>query len=141
MRLTGATKDGSSIYFFHKISNAYSTGGRKLRKIQGENRRWHKTGKTKPVVENGVIKGYKKIMVLYSSIKHDGKTKSNKSNWVMHQLHLGTDVHENIGDYLVSKVFYQNNKNETRTGNEHVITGNPPPLSASDDFIQVCNTF
>ncbi|CAL9095253.1 unnamed protein product, partial [Musa acuminata var. zebrina] len=31
--LPGVKKDGSSIHFFHRISNAYGTGRRKRRKI------------------------------------------------------------------------------------------------------------
>ncbi|KAF7819512.1 Suppressor of gamma response 1 [Senna tora] len=109
--LPGAKKDGNSVHFFHRISNAYATGHRKRRKIHHEHGlseehvRWHKTGKTKPVMEDGVCKGYKKIMVLYVRTKD---SKPYKSNWVMHQYHLGTD--EKDGEYVVSKIFYQQQK-------------------------------
>ncbi|KAK1393762.1 hypothetical protein POM88_012818 [Heracleum sosnowskyi] len=104
--LPGAKEDGTSVYFFHKTVNAYATGQRKRRKIQNENSsgkehvRWHKTGKTKPVLENGTEKGSKKIMVLYRSAIRGSK--SGKSNWVMHQYHLGTEEDEKDGDYVVS---------------------------------------
>ncbi|KAK1393769.1 hypothetical protein POM88_012825 [Heracleum sosnowskyi] len=49
-------------------------------------------GKTKPVLENGTEKGSKKIMVLYRSAIRGSK--SGKSNWVMHQYHLGTEEDE-----------------------------------------------
>ncbi|XP_010248662.1 PREDICTED: NAC domain-containing protein 73-like isoform X2 [Nelumbo nucifera] len=115
--LPGAKKDGSSVYFFHRTANAYSIGHRKRRKIhhqcnKGEEHvRWHKTGKTKPVVENGMQKGFKKIMVLYKSSKKGSKP--DKYNWVMHQYHLGTENDEKEGQYVVSKIFYQQKKKHT----------------------------
>ncbi|PQQ13207.1 NAC domain-containing protein 8 [Prunus yedoensis var. nudiflora] len=93
--LPGSKNDGSSFHFFHKTINAYATGHRKRRKVDchrslaAEHVRWHKTGKTKPIMENGVQKGCKKIMVLYKSSKKGSK--ADKSNWVMHQYHLGTE--------------------------------------------------
>ncbi|XP_062105655.1 SUPPRESSOR OF GAMMA RESPONSE 1 [Humulus lupulus] len=113
--LPGAKKDGSSIHFFHKTINAYATGQRKRRKVQcqqgstAEHVRWHKTGKTKPVIENGVQKGWKKIMVLYKSTKKGSKP--DKTNWKMHQFHLGTGEEENEGQYVVSKIFYKQSEN------------------------------
>ncbi|GKV07807.1 hypothetical protein SLEP1_g19526 [Rubroshorea leprosula] len=112
--LPGAKKDGSSIHFFHKTINAYATGQRKRRKIHNqhdenqEDVRWHKTGKTKLVIDNGVEKGWKKIMVLYKSSKKGSKP--DKSNWVMHQYHLGKDEEERGGEFVVSKIFYQQPK-------------------------------
>ncbi|XP_072957511.1 SUPPRESSOR OF GAMMA RESPONSE 1 isoform X1 [Typha angustifolia] len=109
--LPGIKKDGSSVHFFHRISNAYTTGHRKRRKINsddsipGKHVRWHKTGKTKPIIENGVQKGWKKIMVLYKSSKRGSKP--GKANWVMHQYHLGTEEDEKDGELVVSKIFYQ----------------------------------
>lgn len=83
----GAKKDGSSVHFFHRTMNAYSTGQRKRRKIQHhgsteDHVRWHKTGKTKAVIEDGVHKGYKKIMVLY--IRSEKESKSYKSSKAQH---------------------------------------------------------
>lgn len=121
----GAKKDGGSIHFFHRTANAYATGQRKRRKIhnhQGsteEHVRWHKTGKTKPVIENGVQKGCKKIMVLYKSSKKGSKP--GKSNWVMHQYHLGTEEDEGEGEYVVSKVFYQAQKQTENNDNIPVV--------------------
>ncbi|XP_043725491.1 SUPPRESSOR OF GAMMA RESPONSE 1-like [Telopea speciosissima] len=109
--LPGAKKDGSSVHFFHRTANAYATGHRKRRKIHNqchlteEHVRWHKTGKTKPVLDNGVQKGWKKFMVLYKSSKKGSKP--DKFNWVMHQYHLGVKDNEKEGDYVVSKIFYQ----------------------------------
>jgi hypothetical protein len=111
---SGAKKDGSSVHFFHRTTNAYASGQRKRRKIHSqqsltkEHVRWHKTGKTKSVVENGVQKGCKKIMVLYKSSKKGSKP--DKSNWVMHQYHLGTEEEEKEGEFVVSKIFYQQPK-------------------------------
>ncbi|MBA0685744.1 hypothetical protein Goari_013392 [Gossypium aridum] len=112
--LPGVKKDGSSIHFFHQTINAYATGQRKRRRIQNlhstieEHVRWHKTGKTKPVIENGVRKGWKKIMVLYK--RSNRAHKSEKSNWVMHQYHLGAEEVEVGGEYVVSKISYQQPK-------------------------------
>lgn len=114
------TRDGLSKHFFHRPSKAYTTGTRKRRKIQtdgdqqgggggsssgaGETR-WHKTGKTRPVMVNGRQKGCKKILVLYTNF---GKNrKPEKTNWVMHQYHLGQNEEEKEGELVVSKIFYQ----------------------------------
>ncbi|XP_040868984.1 SUPPRESSOR OF GAMMA RESPONSE 1-like isoform X4 [Glycine max] len=106
--LPGVKQDGSSSHFFHRVIKAYNTGSRKRRKICGQDFgdvRWHKTGRTKPVILNGIQKGCKKIMVLYISPVRGGK--SEKTNWVMHQYHLGTEEDEKDGEYVISKVFYQ----------------------------------
>lgn len=95
-------------HFFHRAIKAYSTGTRKRRKINGDDSgdvRWHKTGRTKPVMLDGVQRGCKKIMVLYMSMVRGGK--AEKTNWVMHQYHLGTGEDENDGEYVVSKILYQ----------------------------------
>ncbi|KAH7301935.1 hypothetical protein KP509_23G048900 [Ceratopteris richardii] len=44
-------------------------------------------------------------MVLYVSAGK--KKKPEKTNWVMHQYHLGSDEEEREGELVVSKVFYQ----------------------------------
>ncbi|XVF60216.1 hypothetical protein PTKIN_Ptkin08bG0026900 [Pterospermum kingtungense] len=123
--LPGAKKDGSSIHFFHRTINAYATGQRKRRKIQNQHNtneehvRWHKTGKTKPVIDNGVQKGWKKIMVLYKSSK--GGCKPEKSKWVMHQYHLGAEEEEDDGEYVVSKISYQPQKQTDKTSDSPMI--------------------
>jgi len=76
--------------------------------------RWHKTGKTKPVMENGVQKGWKKIMVLYRSLKKG--CKPDKANWVMHQYHLGINEEEKDGELVVSKIFFQQNVKQVDKG-------------------------
>ncbi|KAK6944886.1 NAC domain [Dillenia turbinata] len=109
-KLPGVTRDGLSRHFFHRPSKAYTTGTRKRRKIQTEcdlqgETRWHKTGKTRPVMVNGKQKGCKKILVLYTNF---GKNrKPEKTNWVMHQYHLGQNEEEKEGELVVSKIFYQ----------------------------------
>ncbi|XP_039144036.1 NAC domain-containing protein 75-like [Dioscorea cayenensis subsp. rotundata] len=110
-KLPGVTRDGLSKHFFHRPSKAYTTGTRKRRKIQNEcdlqkgETRWHKTGKTRPVMVNGKQKGCKKILVLYTNFgKH---RKPEKTNWVMHQYHLGELEEEKEGELVVSKIFYQ----------------------------------
>ncbi|XP_064986243.1 NAC domain-containing protein 75 isoform X2 [Musa acuminata AAA Group] len=110
-KLPGVRRDGLSKHFFHRPSKAYTTGTRKRRKIQSEcdlhrgETRWHKTGKTRPVMVNGKQKGCKKILVLYTNFgKH---RKPEKTNWVMHQYHLGEFEDEKEGELVVSKIFYQ----------------------------------
>jgi len=71
----------------------------------GSETRWHKTGKTRPVLINGRVRGYKKILVLYTN--YGKQKKPEKTNWVMHQYHLGIDEEERDGELVVSKVFYQ----------------------------------
>ncbi|KAJ4973943.1 hypothetical protein NE237_007117 [Protea cynaroides] len=136
--LPGTKKDGSSVHFFHRTANAYATGHRKRRKIQNqcslteEHVRWHKTGKTKAIIENGVHKGWKKIMVLYKSSKKGYKPE--KLNWVMFQYHLGMKENEKKGEYVVSKIFYQqqqkqNDKNDVNLTREErdkvIVEANP----------------
>ncbi|XP_057821535.1 SUPPRESSOR OF GAMMA RESPONSE 1 isoform X2 [Cryptomeria japonica] len=110
-KLPGISRDGLIRHFFHRPSKAYTTGTRKRRKIQtdcdeqGGETRWHKTGKTRPVMIHGRQKGCKKILVLYTNFgKH---RKPEKTNWVMHQYHLGCQEEEKEGELVVSKVFYQ----------------------------------
>ncbi|XP_058182835.1 SUPPRESSOR OF GAMMA RESPONSE 1-like isoform X2 [Rhododendron vialii] len=106
--LPGVRQDGSASHFFHRAIKAYNTGTRKRRKIHGDDFgdvRWHKTGRTKPVIVDGVQQGCKKIMVLYVTPIRGGK--AEKTNWVMHQYHIGTGEDEKEGEYVVSKVFYQ----------------------------------
>ncbi|KAK6932609.1 NAC domain, partial [Dillenia turbinata] len=110
-KLPGVSKDGQIRHFFHRPSKAYTTGTRKRRKVHtdedgscGETR-WHKTGKTKPVLINSQVKGFKKILVLYTN--YGRQRKPEKTNWVMHQYHLGDNEEEKDGELVVSKVFYQ----------------------------------
>ncbi|XP_019151945.1 PREDICTED: NAC domain-containing protein 73-like [Ipomoea nil] len=53
------------------------------------------------MVAKGRVKGYKKILVLY--INYGKQRKLEKTNWVMHQYHLGDDEDEKEGDDMVSK--------------------------------------
>ncbi|XP_022861040.1 NAC domain-containing protein 73-like [Olea europaea var. sylvestris] len=109
-KLPGVGKDGQIRHFFHRPSKAYTTGTRKRRKVHTETdgageTRWHKTGKTRPVSTGGTIKGYKKILVLYTN--YGRQRKPEKTNWVMHQYHLGSNEEEKDGELVISKVFYQ----------------------------------
>ncbi|KAL0843097.1 hypothetical protein Bca101_016342 [Brassica carinata] len=105
--LPGVNKDGTSTFFFNKTVHAYPKGERKRRRITTDGSvRWRKTGKTKPVMINGVQKGCKKFMVLYKNAKKG--LKPNKYKWVMHQYHLGREEEEEgTGEYVVSKIMYQ----------------------------------
>ncbi|KAL9243636.1 hypothetical protein vseg_017496 [Gypsophila vaccaria] len=108
-KLPGVRKDGVMRHFFHRPSKAYTTGTRKRRKVhtdeEGGETRWHKTGKTRPILVNGVVRGFKKILVLYTN--YGRQRKAEKTNWVMHQYHLGENEEERDGEYVLSKVFYQ----------------------------------
>ncbi|KAJ4958500.1 hypothetical protein NE237_025611 [Protea cynaroides] len=126
-KLPGVTKDGLSRHFFHRPSKAYTTGTRKRRKIQtecdlqGGETRWHKTGKTRPVMVNGKQKGCKKILVLYTNFgKH---RKPEKTNWVMHQYHLGQFEEEKEGELVVSKIFYQTQPRQCNWSDRSPTTG------------------
>lgn len=108
-KLPGVSKDGLIRHFFHRPSKAYTTGTRKRRKVNtdedGGETRWHKTGKTRPVLAGKEVKGFKKILVLYTN--YGRQRKPEKTSWVMHQYHLGNDEEEKDGELVVSKVFYQ----------------------------------
>ncbi|CAN6549395.1 unnamed protein product [Malus baccata var. baccata] len=106
-KLPSVKLDGSASHFFHRAIKAYNTGTRKRRKIHDGDGdvRWHKTGRTKPVILDGVQRGCKKIMVLYMSTVRGGKPV--KTNWVMHQYHLGVEEDEKDGEYVISKIYYQ----------------------------------
>ena len=118
---SGVKRDGSSVHFFYKIINAYASGRRKRRRVGDQERtinscvRWHKTGKTKAVMQNGIQRGFKKIMVLYETSKRG--CKPEKCNWVMHQYHLGSDEDEKEGEYVVSKIFHQQEKETDKNEN------------------------
>ncbi|XP_028770196.1 NAC domain-containing protein 75-like isoform X2 [Neltuma alba] len=127
-KLPGVTRDGLSRHFFHRPSKAYTTGTRKRRKIQNESdlqggeTRWHKTGKTRPVLVNGKQKGCKKILVLYTNF---GKNrKPEKTNWVMHQYHLGQHEEEKEGELVVSKIFFQTQPRQCNTTNNNIVNAN-----------------
>ncbi|OMP06806.1 No apical meristem (NAM) protein [Corchorus olitorius] len=116
-KLPGVKQDGSVSHFFHRAIKAYNTGTRKRRKIHGDDFgdvRWHKTGRTKPVFLDGVQRGCKKIMVLYMTMVKGGKPE--KTNWVMHQYHLGTEEDEKDGEYVISKIFHQ--QQQTKQGDK-----------------------
>ncbi|KAK8938138.1 NAC domain-containing protein 8 [Platanthera guangdongensis] len=123
----GVTRDGRIRHFFHRPSKAYTTGTRKRRKVtadeHGGETRWHKTGKTRPVFSTGGIKGYKKILVLYTN--YGKQKKPEKTNWVMHQYHLGSAEDEKEGRLVVSKIFYQT---QPRLCASSAPAKDPPPV-------------
>lgn len=71
---------------------------------------------------NGKQKGCKKILVLYTNF---GKNrKPEKTNWVMHQYHLGQYEEEKEGELVVSKIFYQTQPRQCNWSNsDHRIGG------------------
>nr|CAE05864.3 OSJNBa0044K18.6 [Oryza sativa Japonica Group] len=64
------------------------------------------------IYHNGVLKGWKKILVLYKGSK---KNKIVQANWVMHQYNLGVEEGGEDGELVVSKVFYQLSSKQTGT--------------------------
>lgn len=56
-------------------------------------------------------------MVLYTASQKGSKPV--KSNWVMHQYHLGTEDDEKEDEFVVSKIYYQKEKH--REGNDNSI--------------------
>ncbi|KAK1422697.1 hypothetical protein QVD17_17983 [Tagetes erecta] len=117
-KLPGVSNDGQIRHFFHHPSKAYTTGTRKRRKVhmdaeRGETR-WHKTGKTRPILISGLVRGYKKILVLYTN--YGRQKKPEKTNWVMHQYHLGNNEEEKDGEIILSKVFYQTQPRNCASG-------------------------
>ncbi|XP_022732159.1 uncharacterized protein LOC111286452 isoform X2 [Durio zibethinus] len=146
-KLPGVTRDGLSRHFFHRPSKAYTTGTRKRRKIQtecdlqGGETRWHKTGKTRPVMVNGKQKGCKKILVLYTNF---GKNrKPEKTNWVMHQYHLGQHEEEKEGELVVSKIFYQTQPRQCNWSDRSATTvegSNVDPNSRRDSGSGSCSS-
>ncbi|WCJ30909.1 NAC domain containing protein 73 [Euphorbia peplus] len=125
-KLPGVSKDGLVRHFFHRPSKAYTTGTRKRRKVhtdtEGGETRWHKTGKTRPVFVGGKVKGYKKILVLYTN--YGKQRKPEKTNWVMHQYHLGNNEEEKDGELVVSKIFYQTQPRQCGNNNNNSLSLN-----------------
>ncbi|KAG6594581.1 NAC domain-containing protein 10, partial [Cucurbita argyrosperma subsp. sororia] len=123
--LPGMRKDGEIRHFFHRPSKAYTAGSRKRRKVQtdkeGTDTRWHKTGKTRPIIgaDGGVVMGFKKILVLYSN--YGSERKPQKTNWIMHQYHLGVTEHEKDGQLVASKVFFQKQPRQSSSSHQNSI--------------------
>ena len=131
--ISGVKKNGSVSHFFHRTFKAYNTGNRKRRKINTDDLadvRWHKTGKTKPVLVDGKHLGCKKIMVLYMSTEKGGKPE--KTNWVMHQYHLGTGEDEKEGEYVVSKLFFQQQFKPGEKNAQELTTGDAVESMAAE---------
>ncbi|XP_077229549.1 NAC domain-containing protein 73-like [Tasmannia lanceolata] len=144
-KLPGVGRDGLIRHFFHRPSKAYTTGTRKRRKVHtdehGGETRWHKTGKTRPVFVSGRVKGYKKILVLYTN--YGKQRKPEKTNWVMHQYHLGSNEEEKDGELVVSKVFYQTQPRQCGSGTKDSKGGQDshdnPPLKETS-FVDYYNS-
>ena len=87
-------------------------------KIQSEcgmHAMWHKTGNTLPVMVNGRQTGSKKVLVLHTNKNFD----QQRTNWVMHQYHLGDLEQEKERELVLCKIFYQMN---TRVRSKKIIS-------------------
>lgn len=88
----------------------------------------------------GKVKGYKKILVLY--INYGKQKKPEKTNWVMHQYHLGNNEDEKEGELVVSKVFYQTQPRQCGTllkisaPAKADMVDEPPCLTLSSNFVE-----
>ncbi|XP_038883233.1 NAC domain-containing protein 10-like [Benincasa hispida] len=136
--LPGMKKDGGIRHFFHRPSKAYTAGTRKRRKVkteeeEGRDTRWHKTGKTRAV--SGGVMGFKKILVLYSN--YGNQRKPEKTNWIMHQYHLGVTEQEKDGQWVASKVFFQLHPRQTSPVFVDNTTTNNNPIITSDSMYQI----
>jgi hypothetical protein len=76
---------------------------------------WHKTGNTMPVMVNGRQRGSKKVLVLHTNKNFD----QQRTNWVMHQYHLGDLEQEKERELVICKIFYQTN---TRARTKKIIS-------------------
>ncbi|KAG6756064.1 hypothetical protein POTOM_039483 [Populus tomentosa] len=148
----GVSNDGQIRHFFHRPSKAYTTGTRKRRKVHtdedGSETRWHKTGKTRQVFAGGTVKGFKKILVLYTN--YGRQRKPEKTNWVMHQYHLGDNEEEKDGELVISKVFYQTQPRQcsssikdsldNKSSNQSDLVDNHPLAKSSTDLLEFYNS-
>ncbi|KAL5200302.1 hypothetical protein ABZP36_021505 [Zizania latifolia] len=111
---TAAAVDASSGAGASSSVGSASLVNQQQQQPQRSETRWHKTGKTRPVVVGGRQRGCKKILVLYTNFgKH---RKPEKTNWVMHQYHLGEAEEERDGEPVVSKIFYQTQPRQSSAG-------------------------
>ena len=76
---------------------------------------WHNTGNTLPVMVNGRQTGSKKVLVLHTKKNFD----QQRTNWVMHQYHLGDLEQEKERELVLCKIFYQTN---TRARTKKIIS-------------------
>ena len=76
---------------------------------------WHNTGNTLPMMVNGRQTGSKKVLVLHTNKNFD----QQRTNWVMHQYHLGDLEQEKERELVLCKIFYQTN---TRARSKKIIS-------------------
>ncbi|XP_040258261.1 NAC domain-containing protein 75-like [Aegilops tauschii subsp. strangulata] len=116
-KLPGITLSGLSKHFFQRNSRAFKRGTWTRCKIQSEcgmHAMWHKTGNTLPVMVNGRQPGNKNVLVLHTNKKFDHSRKKKnfnqqRTNWVIHQNHLGDLEQEKERELVLYKIFYQTN--------------------------------
>ena len=97
---------------------AFKRGTWTRRKIQSEcgmHAMWHNTGNTLSVMVNGRQTGSKKVLVLHTNKNFD----QQRTNWVMHQYHLGDLEQEKELEMVLCRIFYQTN---TRARSKNIIS-------------------
>ncbi|XP_048547881.1 NAC domain-containing protein 75-like, partial [Triticum urartu] len=103
-KLPGISLSGLKHFFQHN-SRAFKRGAWTRHKIHSEcgmHAMWHKTGNTLPVVVNDRQTGSKKVLVLHTNKNFD----QQRTNWVMHQYHLGDLEQEKERELVLCKIFY-----------------------------------
>ncbi|XP_048539666.1 NAC domain-containing protein 75-like [Triticum urartu] len=120
-KLPGITLSGLSKHFFQHNSRAFKRGTRTRRKIQSkcgmhaDASQWQKTGNTMSVMVNGQQTGSKKVLVLHTNKNFA----QQRTNWVMHQYHLGDLEIEKEQKLVACKILYQRN---TKVGTKKIIS-------------------
>ena len=66
---------------------------------------WHKTGNTLSVMVNSRQMCNKKVLVLHTNKNFD----QQRTNWVVHQYHIGDLEQEKERELVLWKIFYQTN--------------------------------
>ena len=76
---------------------------------------WNNTSNTLLVMDNGRQMGSRKVLVLHTNKNFD----QQRTNWVMHQYHLGDLEQEKERELVLCKIFYQTN---TRARSKKIIS-------------------
>ncbi|XP_048566878.1 NAC domain-containing protein 75-like, partial [Triticum urartu] len=104
-KLPGITLSGLRKHFFQRNSRAFKRVTWTPHKKQSKcsmHAMWHNTSNTLPVVVNSRQTGSKKVLVLHTNKNFD----QQRTDWVMHQYHLGDLEQEKERELVLCKIFY-----------------------------------